>query len=63
MIVEFSNKIIKDIDESVDSLDATITSGRPQNYADYREIVGLRRGLMIAREHLKERTRAYMEAE
>jgi hypothetical protein len=63
MIVEFSKKIIKELDESMASLDATITGGRPQNYAEYREVVGLRRGLMIAREHLEERTRAYMEAE
>lgn len=61
MIIEFSRSVMHSIDEAVESIDTALTSGRIQNYETYREMVGVRRGLMLAREHLDERTRAYTE--
>lgn len=61
MIVEFSKSVVATLDEDISAITRALVDGRVNDYAMYREMVGKLRGLAIAREHLQERERAYME--
>ena len=49
------------IDEDISSAQSFLTAGSPKDYANYREVVGLIRGLEASRNHMEDLAKNYME--
>jgi len=49
------------IDEQVSSAKEFLSAGSAKDYANYREIVGLIRGLEAGKQHIEDLSRNYME--
>lgn len=49
------------IDEQVSSAKDFLSAGSAKDYANYREIVGLIRGLEVGKQHIEDLSRNYME--
>jgi len=56
--------VLKDkLQESVDSCQESVVAGSPKDYAQYREICGVIRGLTTAIREIEDLSRNYMEDE
>ena len=53
--------LIKNIDEEISSARTFVCRGSPKEYADYREVVGLIRGLEACKRFVEDLSRNYME--
>lgn len=54
--------VLKDrIDEDISSAQSFLCAGSPKDYADYREVVGLIRGLEATKSYIEDLSRNYME--
>lgn len=51
------------IDEQVSSAKDFLSAGSAKDYANYREIVGLIRGLEAGKQHIEDLSRNYMDDE
>ena len=49
------------IDESISSAKSFLTAGSPKDYANYREVVGLIRGLETSKQYVEDLAKNYME--
>ena len=49
------------IDESISSAKSFLTAGSPKDYANYREVVGLIRGLESSKQYVEDLAKNYME--
>jgi uncharacterized protein (UPF0297 family) len=49
------------IDESISSAKSFLTAGSPKDYANYREVVGLIRGLETSKSYMEDLAKNYME--
>ena len=49
------------IDESILSAKSFLTAGSPKDYANYREVVGLIRGLETSKSYMEDLAKNYME--
>jgi hypothetical protein len=49
------------IDDQISSATQFLTGGSPKDYAAYREIVGLIRGLEASKSHIEDLSRNYMD--
>ena len=49
------------IDESISSAKSFLTAGSPKDYANYREVVGLIRGLETSKYYMEDLAKNYME--
>ena len=49
------------IDEDISSAQSFLSAGSPKDYANYREVVGLIRGLEASKQHIEDLSRNYME--
>jgi uncharacterized protein (UPF0297 family) len=54
--------VLKDkIDEDISSAQSFLRAGSPKDYANYREVVGLIRGLEATKSYIEDLSRNYME--
>jgi len=54
--------VLKDkIDEDISSAQSFLNAGSPKDYANYREVVGLIRGLEATKSYIEDLSRNYME--
>ena len=54
--------VLKDrIDENVSSAQSFLNAGSAKDYADYREVVGLIRGLEASKSYMEDLAKNYME--
>ena len=54
--------VLKDkIDDDISSAQSFLNAGSPKDYANYREVVGLIRGLEVGNTHIEDLSRNYME--
>ena len=51
----------KQIDEQISSAQDFLTAGSAKDYANYREIVGLIRGLEASKQYIEDLSRNYMD--
>ena len=51
----------KKIDEDISSAQSFLTAGSPKDYANYREVVGLIRGLETSKQYVEDLAKNYME--
>ena len=49
------------IDEQISSAQVFLSSGSAKDYANYREVVGLIRGLETSKQHIEDLSRNFME--
>ncbi len=49
------------IDEQISSAQVFLNSGSAKDYANYREVVGLIRGLETSKQHIEDLSRNFME--
>jgi len=49
------------IDEDISSAQSFLSAGSPKDYANYREVVGLIRGLEASKSYVEDLARNYME--
>ena len=49
------------IDEDISSAQSFLTAGSPKDYANYREFVGLIRGLETSKQYVEDLAKNYME--
>ena len=49
------------IDEDISSAQSFLTAGSPKDYANYREVVGLIRGLEASKSYVEDLAQNYME--
>jgi hypothetical protein len=49
------------IDEQISSATQFLAGGSPKDYAGYREVVGLIRGLEASKSHIEDLSRNYMD--
>jgi len=49
------------IDEQISSAQVFLSSGSPKDYASYREVVGLIRGLETSKQFVEDLSRNFME--
>lgn len=49
------------IDEQISSAQVYLTGGAPKDYAAYREVVGLIRGLEAGKSYIEDLSRNYMD--
>ncbi len=49
------------IDEQISSAQVFLSSGSAKDYANYREVVGLIRGLETSKQHIEDLSRNYMD--
>ena len=54
--------VLKDkIDDDISSAQSFLNAGSPKDYANYREVVGLIRGLEASKSYVEDLSRNYME--
>jgi uncharacterized protein (UPF0297 family) len=54
--------VLKDkIDGDISSAQSFLNAGSPKDYADYREVVGLIRGLEATKSYIEDLAKNYME--
>ena len=53
--------LTNNIDEQISSAQVYLTGGAPKDYASYREIVGLIRGLEASKSYIEDLSRNYMD--
>ena len=53
--------LTNNIDEQISSAQVYLTGGAPKDYASYREIVGLIRGLEATKSYIEDLAKNYME--
>ena len=53
--------LTRKIDEDISSAQSFLTAGSPKDYANYREVVGLIRGLETSKSHMEDLAKNYME--
>lgn len=53
--------LTNNIDEQISSAQVYLTGGAPKDYAAYREIVGLIRGLEASKSYIEDLSRNYMD--
>lgn len=53
--------LIKNIDEEISSAETFLSGGSAKEYAQYREIVGLIRGLNACKTYIQDLSRNYMD--
>lgn len=53
--------LIVKIEEGISSAEEFLVNGSPKDYADYREVCGLLRGLKSAQSTVRDLSRNYME--
>jgi hypothetical protein len=54
--------VLKDrIDGDISSAQSFLTAGSPKDYANYREVVGLIRGLEASKSYIEDLAKNYME--
>ena len=53
--------LTRKIDEDISSAQSFLTAGSPKDYANYREVVGLIRGLETSKSHVEDLAKNYME--
>ena len=53
--------LTRKIDEDISSAQSFLTAGSPKDYANYREVVGLIRGLESSKSHMEDLAKNYME--
>ena len=54
--------VLKDkIDGDISSAQSFLTAGSPKDYADYREVVGLIRGLEATKSYIEDLAKNYMD--
>jgi len=61
MAMTIFDVLTKNINEEISSAQRFLTSGSPKDYADYREVVGLIRGLESSKQHVEDLAKNYME--
>ena len=49
------------IDEQISSAESFLTTGSPKDYAEFREVVGLIRGLEISKQIITDLAKNYMD--
>ena len=49
------------IDEDISSAQSFLSAGSPKDYANYREVVGLIRGLEASKSYIEDLSRNYMD--
>jgi len=54
--------VLKDkIDGDISSAQSFLNAGSPKDYANYREVVGLIRGLEVSKSYIEDLAKNYME--
>ena len=53
--------LTKKIGEDISSAQNFLTAGSPKDYANYREVVGLIRGLETSKQYVEDLAKNYME--
>jgi hypothetical protein len=54
--------VLKDnIDDQISSAQSFLAGGSPKDYAEYREVVGLIRGLESSKSYIEDLSRNYMD--
>lgn len=53
--------VTEELDSQLQSKIDFLVSGRPEDYAQYREVVGTIRGLRACRQYVEDLSRNYME--
>ena len=53
--------LTNNIDEQISSAQRFLSGGSPKDYAEYREVVGLIRGLEASKSYVEDLARNYME--
>jgi uncharacterized protein (UPF0297 family) len=53
--------LTRKIDEDISSAQSFLTAGSPKDYANYREVVGLIRGLETSKQYVEDLAKNYME--
>lgn len=53
--------LTKKINEEISSAQSFLTGGSPKDYANYREVVGLIRGLESSKSYIEDLAKNYME--
>ncbi len=53
--------LTRKIDEDISSAQSFLTAGSPKDYANYREVVGLIRGLESSKQYVEDLAKNYME--
>lgn len=54
--------VLKDkIDDDISSAQSFLTAGSPKDYANYREVVGLIRGLEATKSYIEDLAKNYMD--
>ena len=56
--------VLKDrINDDISSAQSFLTAGSPKDYANYREVVGLIRGLEASKSYIEDLSRNFMESD
>lgn len=55
--------LIKKLDEDISSATSFLSGGSAKDFAGYKEIVGLVRGLEASKQHIEDLARNYMDDE
>jgi len=56
--------VLKDrINDDISSAQSFLTAGSPKDYANYREVVGLIRGLEACQNYIEDLAKNYMESD
>jgi hypothetical protein len=53
--------LTNNIDEQISSAQRFLSGGSPKDYAEYREVVGLIRGLEASKSYIEDLSRNYMD--
>ena len=55
--------LVKKLDEDISSATSFLSGGSAKDFAGYKEIVGLVRGLEVSKQHIEDLARNYMDDE
>jgi hypothetical protein len=55
--------LVKKLDEDISSATSFLSGGSAKDFAGYKEIVGLVRGLEASKQHIEDLARNYMDEE
>lgn len=53
--------LVENIDDQISSAQRFVSGGSPKDYAEYREVVGLIRGLEACKQYVEDLSRNYMD--